>query len=75
MKRSFLQLSPYPTCLVLRMFLDEKQAQKHLDKDTLATTSLLENNVALVDFDISPVRAKSKELIEATAVHESVHVV
>ena len=54
MRKSVLQLSPYPTCLVLRTFLEDKQARKHLDSATLATTSLLENNIIVVDFDLSP---------------------
>lgn len=63
MKKSVLPLSPYPTSLVLRLLLDEKQARKSLDKDTLATTSLLENNIILVDFDLSASRRKDKQLL------------
>ena len=63
MKKSVLSLSPYPTCLVLRLFLDEKQVKKNLDKDTLATTSLLENNIILIDFDLSTTRRKDKQLL------------
>ena len=63
MKKSVLSLSPYPTCLVLRLFLDEKQARKNLDKDTLATTALLENNIILIDFDLSTTRRKDKQLL------------
>ena len=63
MRKSVLPLSPYPTSLVLRLLLDEKQARKSLDKDTLATTSLLENNIILVDFDLSSSRRKDKQLL------------
>lgn len=63
MRKSVLPLSPYPTSLVLRLLLDEKQARKSLDKDTLATTSLLENNIILVDFDLSASRRKDKQLL------------
>lgn len=63
MRKSVLPLSPYPTSLVLRLLLDEKQARKNLDKDTLATTSLLENNIILVDFDLSAPRRKDKQLL------------
>lgn len=63
MKKSVLPLSPYPTSLVLRLLLDEKQARKSLDKDTLATTALLENNIILVDFDLSASRRKDKQLL------------
>lgn len=63
MKKSVLSLSPYPTCLVLRLFLDEKQVKKNLDKDTLATTALLENNIILIDFDLSAPRRKDKQLL------------
>lgn len=63
MRKSVLPLSPYPTSLVLRLLLDEKQARKHLDKDTLATTSLLESNIILVDFDLSAPRRKDKQLL------------
>lgn len=63
MRKSVLPLSPYPTSLVLRLLLDEKQARKSLDKDTLATTSLLENNIILVDFDLSAPRRKDKQLL------------
>lgn len=63
MRKSVLPLSPYPTSLVLRLLLDEKQAKKNLDKDTLATTSLLENNIILVDFDLSASRRKDKQLL------------
>lgn len=63
MKKSVLPLSPYPTCLVLRLLLDEKQVKKNLDKDTLATTSLLDNNIILVDFDLSATRRKDKLLL------------
>ena len=63
MKKSVLPLSPYPTSLVLRLLLDEKQARKHLDKDTLATTALLESNIILVDFDLSAPRRKDKQLL------------
>ena len=63
MRKSVLPLSPYPTSLVLRLLLDEKQARKSLDKDTLATTSLLESNIILVDFDLSAPRRKDKQLL------------
>ena len=63
MRKSVLPLSPYPTSLVLRLLLDEKQARKNLDKDTLATTALLENNIILVDFDLSASRRKDKQLL------------
>lgn len=63
MRKSVLPLSPYPTSLVLRLLLDEKQARKSLDKDTLATTSLLESNIILVDFDLSASRRKDKQLL------------
>ena len=63
MKKSVLPLSPYPTSLVLRLLLDEKQARKSLDKDTLATTALLESNIILVDFDLSAPRRKDKQLL------------
>lgn len=63
MKKSVLSLSPYPTYLVLRLLLDEKQVKKNLDKDTLATTSLLDNNIILVDFDLSATRRKDKLLL------------
>ena len=63
MRKSVLPLSPYPTSLVLRLLLDEKQARKSLDKDTLAITSLLENNIILVDFDLSAPRRKDKQLL------------
>jgi hypothetical protein len=48
---------------MLRLLLDEKQARKHLDKDTLAITSLLENNIILIDFDLSAPRRKDKQLL------------
>ena len=63
MKKSVLSLSPYPTYLVLRLLLDEKQVKKNLDKDTLATTSLLDNNIILIDFDLSTTRRKDKLLL------------
>ena len=74
MKKFVLQLFPYPTSLILRLHLDEKHIQQ-FDENTLATTSLLENNIILVDFKLTASIQKNKQQLFATAVHESVHVV